>query len=81
MHYCWDEMKLDTKMTINDLLKQHPQATAVFIRRRMLCVGCPAAEFHTLEDAAKLYGYQLDDLSDEISMAVRKELQHEDAGL
>jgi hybrid cluster-associated redox disulfide protein len=58
------------KMTINDLLKQHPQATGVFIRRKMLCVGCPAAEFHTLEDAAKLYGYELGDLYREIGIAV-----------
>lgn len=58
------------KMTINDLLKSYPQATGVFIRRKMLCIGCPAAEFHTLEDAAKLYGYALDDLSQEIGIAV-----------
>jgi hybrid cluster-associated redox disulfide protein len=59
------------KMTINDLLKQNPQATNVFIRRMMLCVGCPAAGFHTLEDAAKLYGYKLDDLAREINGAIR----------
>ena len=57
------------KMTINDLLKLNPRATKVFIRRMMLCVGCPAAGFHTLEDAAKLYGYELDDLSREIKAA------------
>jgi len=58
------------KMTINDLLKSYPQATRVFIRRRMLCVGCPAAEFHTLKDAAKLYGYALNVLYQEIGVAV-----------
>jgi hybrid cluster-associated redox disulfide protein len=63
-----------SKMTINDLLKRHPSATGVFIKRLMLCVGCPAAEFHTLEDAAKLYGYALDDLCREIRMAVGKRL-------
>ena len=86
MHY-EDNMKLDTKaklnvhqakrdvckMTINDLLRRHPRATAVFIRRKMLCVGCPAAEFHTLEDAANLYGYALDDLSRETGIAIRQE--------
>jgi len=58
-------------MTINDLLNQNPQATKVFIKRTMLCVGCPAAEFHTLEDAAKLYGYELDELTREIKREVQ----------
>lgn len=80
MHYLWGEKKLKIKkefyhgkMTINDLLKQHPQATNVFIRRTMLCVGCPAAGFHTLEDAAKLYGCELNDLSREIKGAIEDE--------
>ena len=57
-------------MTINDLLRRHPRATSVFIRRKMLCIGCPAAEFHTLEDAAMLYGFPLGDLSREIDTAI-----------
>jgi hybrid cluster-associated redox disulfide protein len=72
MRYCPAEMKMDTEMTINNLLKQHPAATNVFIRRMMLCVGCPAAGFHTLQDAAKLYGHQLDELSREIEWEIRK---------
>jgi hybrid cluster-associated redox disulfide protein len=65
-------MKMDTTMTITDLLKKHPEATNVFIRRTMLCVGCPAAGFHTLEDAAKLYGFELDELAGEVKRAIRK---------
>ncbi len=57
-------------MTINDLLRQYPRATSVFIKRMMLCIGCPAAEFHTLEDAAMLYGFPLGDLSHEIETAI-----------
>jgi hybrid cluster-associated redox disulfide protein len=65
-------MKMDTKMTINDLLEKHPGATNVFIRRMMLCVGCPAAGFHTLEDAAGLYGFELEELVGEVESAIRK---------
>ncbi len=64
-------MKMDTKMTINDLLEKHPGATNVFIRRMMLCVGCPAAGFHTLEDAAQLYGFGLEELTGEVESAIR----------
>jgi len=65
-------MKMDTTMTINDLLEKHPGATSVFLRRMMLCVGCSAAGFHTLEDAAGLYGFELDDLAGEVERAIRK---------
>jgi hybrid cluster-associated redox disulfide protein len=63
-------MTLDTNMTIDDLLMWHPQAASVFIRRMMLCVGCPAARFHTLADASQLFGYELEDLSGEINIAI-----------
>ncbi len=65
-------MNADTKMTIKELLERRPQATGVFIKRRMLCVGCPAESFHTLEDAAKLYGINLNDLVTAISRVVHK---------
>lgn len=72
MLYCGIKLKMDTKMTINELLEKHPGATNVFIRRMMLCVGCPAAGFHTLEDAAGLYGFDLEDLAEEVSGAIRE---------
>jgi len=50
------EMELNTKMTISSLLKQHPTAMRVFIKRKMLCAGCPAQAFHTLEDVARIHG-------------------------
>lgn len=64
-------MNMDTKMTISDLLEKHPGATSVFIRRMMLCVGCPAAGFHTLEDAAELYGFTLEELAGDVERAIR----------
>lgn len=75
MLYCQVKKKMDTKMTINDLLKKHPVATNVFIRRTMLCVGCPAAGFHTLEDAARLYGFELEELAGDVRRTIRKREQ------
>ena len=68
-------MNLDAKMTISDLLERYPRATSVFIRRKMLCVGCPAESFHTLEDAAGLYGMDLNDLLDAIGTMLREDRQ------
>lgn len=52
-------MTLDLHMTIRELLEHHPTAIKVFIERKMLCVGCPTEAYHTLEDAARIYGFTL----------------------
>ncbi|MBP1710232.1 MAG: hypothetical protein H6Q49_434 [Deltaproteobacteria bacterium] len=65
-------MKMNAKITISDLLAQHPRAASIFIKRKMLCVGCPSEAFHTLEDAARLYGFDLNDLTAAISKAIPK---------
>jgi hybrid cluster-associated redox disulfide protein len=65
-------IKIDSKTTIQELLKLHPPATTVFIKHRMLCVGCPAQAFHTLEEAARNHGRTIDDLFTAIQDAIRK---------
>ena len=60
-------------MTIRELLERHPRATAAFIKRRMLCVGCPAQAFHALEDAARIHGSTMDDLRAAIRDAIQAE--------
>jgi hybrid cluster-associated redox disulfide protein len=67
-------IKIDSKMTIQELLGHHPCATAAFIKRRRLCVGCPAQAFHTLEDVACIHGGTVDDLR----AAIRKAIQMEE---
>ncbi len=43
-------------MTVHELLQDHPSAMDVFIERKMLCIGCPARAFHTLDDVVRIYG-------------------------
>lgn len=63
-------LKIDPEMTIQELLAHHPGATTVFIKRRMLCVGCPAQAFHTLEDVVCIYGCTWDGLCNAIREAI-----------
>lgn len=50
------------RMTIENLLDAHPQVTAVFIRRRMACVGCALSSYCTLAYAAHVYDISLPSL-------------------
>ena len=63
-------MNLDAKMTVSELMKFHPLAMDVFIKRKMLCIGCPTERFHSLEDVARIYGITLRQLLKELREAV-----------
>jgi hybrid cluster-associated redox disulfide protein len=41
---------------IGKMLKQFPQTSDVFIEFGLFCVGCPANEFETIEDGARVHG-------------------------
>jgi hybrid cluster-associated redox disulfide protein len=64
-------IKIDSKICIQELLERYPRATATFIKRRMLCVGCPAQAFHTIEDVARIHGGTIDDLCAAIREAIQ----------
>jgi hybrid cluster-associated redox disulfide protein len=64
-------MKLDSKVTIKVLLDHYPGASAVFVERRMLCVGCPTEAYHTLEDVARIHGCDLEDLLNSLRKAMQ----------
>lgn len=59
-------MDLHSKMTISELIRIHPSSLDVFIKRKMLCVGCPTESFHTIEDVSCIYGIDLNQLMREL---------------
>ncbi len=64
-------IQISSKTTIQELLARHPNALTVFIRRRMLCVGCPAQAFHALEDVARLHGCTAENLCHAIQEVIK----------
>ena len=45
----------DPDPSLAELFAAHPQTARVFLARRMACVGCPIAPFHTVADACAEY--------------------------
>ncbi len=64
-------MKIDPEMTISEALKKYPGMIKVFIKRKMLCIGCPAQAYHTLKDAARFYSFTECDLMESLTDAVQ----------
>lgn len=63
-------MNLDSTITVSALMKTHPSAMDLFIRRNMLCPGCPTESFHTLEDVARIYGIGLAELLKDLQRTI-----------
>lgn len=49
-------------MLIGDLIRQKPDAVPVLMGFGMGCVGCPASQMESLEEAAMVHGFNVDEL-------------------
>jgi hybrid cluster-associated redox disulfide protein len=49
---------IQPEQTVEHVLRLHPVVATVFVRRRMLCVGCVMAAFETLSEVAAVYGQE-----------------------
>ena len=44
-------LPFDRQSNVQDVLVDWPQTVPVFLKHRMLCVGCYVGPFHTIKDA------------------------------
>jgi len=55
---------------VDEVLRDCPRSAEVFIHRRMHCVGCPIASFHSVEEACNEHGQRLDDVVADLQAAM-----------
>ena len=60
----------DPDLPLADLMTHWPGTIPVFVRHKMLCVGCLISPFHTLVDARAEYGLNERDFLAELQDAV-----------
>jgi hybrid cluster-associated redox disulfide protein len=58
-------------LTVQTVIERWPGTTAVFLRRRMACVGCDLAPFMTIAEAAASYGIPAPELESELRNEAR----------
>lgn len=68
MRNAWPD---DPDMPLADLMTRWPSTIPVFVRRRMLCVGCLVSPFHTVGDACAEYGLDEAEFMAELAAAAR----------
>jgi hybrid cluster-associated redox disulfide protein len=47
---------INRRMSIEEVVKKHPETRSTFERRGLGCVGCQAALFESIEQGAEVHG-------------------------
>ena len=55
-------MKVEKKMTIGELLAEAPEKADILLEAGMHCLGCPASQAETLEEACEVHGIDVEEL-------------------
>lgn len=55
-------MQVTKETVIGDLMRENPESIRVLLEHGLACVGCPASQVETLEEAAMVHGLDIDSL-------------------
>lgn len=65
-------MSINKNMTIAEVLQKHPETVPTFQEYGMHCLGCPSATGESLERAAAVHGFDVNELLDALNQVVTK---------
>lgn len=55
-------MEINKDMTIGELLEIAPEKADILLEAGMHCLGCPASQAETIEEACEVHGIDADEL-------------------
>ncbi len=62
-------LAITADLTVDEVMCRWPATIAVFLRRRMACIGCAVGPFHTVAEASAQYGLAPKVLIDDLRRA------------
>ncbi|NLX35688.1 MAG: DUF1858 domain-containing protein [Chloroflexi bacterium] len=63
-------MTITKEMSIGTIVQNHPETVRVFLNHGLMCVGCAAARFESLEQGALAHGIDVDALVKDLNAAL-----------
>ncbi|MCI8392786.1 MAG: DUF1858 domain-containing protein [Clostridia bacterium] len=60
-------MEIKKDMTIGELLEKAPEKADVLLEAGMHCLGCPASQGETIEEACAVHGIDVDEIIKELN--------------
>ena len=64
--------KITKDMPIGEVVKNHPEAAAVFQKHGLHCLGCAIAHYENIEQGCSAHGIDPDKLVEDINKALKK---------
>lgn len=61
------KMKFNKNTKIGELLEMAPEKAEILMEAGMHCLGCPASQAETLEEACEVHGIDVEELLKEIN--------------
>ena len=60
-------MEFNKDTTIGEILEKAPEKAEVLLEMGMHCLGCPASQAETIEEACEVHGIDVDELVAELN--------------
>ena len=60
-------MKISKDTKIGELLEKAPEKAEILLNAGMHCLGCPASQAETIEEACEVHGIDVEDLLKELN--------------
>lgn len=60
-------MKIEKTTTIGEILEKAPEKADLLLKAGMHCLGCPASQMETLEEACEVHGIDADELVEKLN--------------
>lgn len=60
-------MKFNKDIKIGELLEKAPEKAEILMEAGMQCLGCPASQAETLEEACEVHGIDVEELLEKLN--------------
>ena len=60
-------MKINKDTKIGELLEQAPEKAEILVEAGMHCLGCPASQMETLEEACSVHGIDVEEIVEKLN--------------
>ena len=60
-------MEIRKDMTIGELLEVSPEKAEILLEAGMHCLGCPASQAETIEEACEVHGIDVEEIMEKLN--------------
>ena len=70
-------MKFDKDTRIGEILEKSPEKAEILLEVGMHCLGCPASQMETLEEACDVHGLAVNEIIEKLHVLLKEDIKRE----